>query len=203
LLRLTYLLFYVQLRTTPEETGYGYARILSESVVGSLEMVLFVFCPLFGLNVVVFGIRRAWSRRHPRRHRTKRQKPLRSRGHPLQRMAVRTFGIAFVVVMGSLPLLASFEGRLARQGETVRNVYFLGVPNLPVLAVQAVVARVTWINRTSQDQFDFASRDCLLYLGEGDGIDVFYDVRSHESIRIPAADAVVSLSFRKAVPKGC
>src|SRR5207249_4181023 len=39
ILRLSYFLFYVRLRTTPEEVGYSYSRILAESLIGELVLV--------------------------------------------------------------------------------------------------------------------------------------------------------------------
>src|SRR4051794_15486923 len=42
LLRLAYAFFYLRLRTTPEEVGYGYSRVISESIVGALELVILV-----------------------------------------------------------------------------------------------------------------------------------------------------------------
>src|SRR5690242_5225033 len=40
LLRLAYMFFYLRLRTTPEEVGYDYVRVLSESIAGAVELIL-------------------------------------------------------------------------------------------------------------------------------------------------------------------
>src|SRR5262249_48355469 len=39
-LRLAYVFFYLRLRTTPEEVGYDYLRILAESIAGLVELVV-------------------------------------------------------------------------------------------------------------------------------------------------------------------
>jgi hypothetical protein len=205
LLRLAYLLFYVRLRTTPEEVGYGYARILSESVVGSLELVVLVFSPLVVIGLLLHGALILWRKKHPsgRRGRDHELSTDGGRAHPIHRITVRAFLAALVTVVVSLPIMAFWQGGLAQRGQTVRNVYFVGVPYLPVLAVQAVPANVVWINAESEHQFDLGNRNCLLYLGRADGIDVFYDVRSHESVRIPSPNIAVSFRYTFFVDPNC
>jgi hypothetical protein len=85
----------------------------------------------------------------------------------------------------------------------VRNVYFIGIPYLPVLAVQAIPAEVVWINPDSEGQFSLASRQCLMYLGSGDGKAILYDVRTRESIRVPAGDVSIALRYTFFVPDEC
>jgi hypothetical protein len=41
-LRLSYVFFYMKLRTTPEEVGYGYVEILATQLIGAIELVLMV-----------------------------------------------------------------------------------------------------------------------------------------------------------------
>jgi hypothetical protein len=202
-LRLAYLYFYLPLRATPEEVGYGYARVLSESVVGALELVLLVFLVLMSAALVVRTIlATAGRRRGARRRPGSRAGPLSSR-YPTARLAVIAFFVSVATVALSLPFLAAWQGRLARDGQTVRNVYFVGVPYLPILAVQAVPARVTWISPESDEQAELARESCLLYLGTSDGIAVFFDVRSHISLRLPASSIAISLQRAYFVPDEC
>jgi hypothetical protein len=107
------------------------------------------------------------------------------------------------LVLASLPILASWQGGLAQGGQTVRNVYFVGVPYLPVLAVQAVPAGVAWVDGDSGKTVSLADRECLMYLGQANGTTVFYDVRSRESVRLPSGMITISLRYSFFVPDAC
>jgi hypothetical protein len=39
-LRLAYLFFYLPLRATPDEVGYGYSQVLADELIGAIELVL-------------------------------------------------------------------------------------------------------------------------------------------------------------------
>jgi hypothetical protein len=202
LLRVAYFLFYLALRTTPEEVGYGYARILSESVVGAFELVLLVFCPLFVAAALLHGASKIWSRRRwPRRTRSRKERKISTVS--LRQIARHIFVVSIVVITVTLPLLGLLEGKVASSGRTVRNVHFLLIPRLPVLSVQAAVARVDWVNPASDEHTNLSNQRCLLYLGEADGIDVFYDVRLQQSLRVPAASVFLSLLSATRVPENC
>ncbi len=201
MLRLAYLFFYLRLRTTPEEVGYGYSRVLSESVVGAIELIVLVFVPLLLIGLGLDWGVTIWRRRRPSRvPGAARNAP---RSHPLRRVAIRGFIASVVIVVVSLPVLASWQGRLAQRGQTVRNVYFIGIPYLPVLAVQAVPVRVSWVNPDSESEIPLAGRRCLLYLGASNGTAVFYDVRSRESLRLPQSEIAVTFLFAFFVDPQC
>ena len=102
-----------------------------------------------------------------------------------------------------LPILGWLEGQQAANGYSVRNVYLAGTIRLPVLAVQAVPAEVTWASPPGAGEPNIGQRQCLLYLGEADGTSVFYDVHSQESLRLPTADVVIALEDTTTVPIGC
>jgi hypothetical protein len=202
--RLAYLFFYLPLRTTPEEVGYGYSRILAESVIGALELVTLVFLPLLLIGLAIHaGLAGRRNRRgdHDRSDADGSESLVPQRA--LRRIGLRAFVVAVLVIVVSLPVLAWWQGRLAQRGQTVRNVYFIGIPYLPVLAVQAIPADVVWINPDSERQFSLASRQCLMYLGSGDGKAILYDVRTRESIRVPAGDVSIALRYTFFVPDEC
>jgi hypothetical protein len=203
--RLAYLFFYLKLRTTPEEVGYGYSRILAESVIGALELVILFFLPLLLVGLVIHAGLMAWRKRRRERHNRpdrhgREETALRQ---PLQRIAIRAFAISVIVIVVILPMLAWWQGKLAERGQTVRNAYFIGVPYLPILAVQAIPAEVAWTNGDSERQFPLANRQCLMYLGGADGTAVFYDVQTKESVRLPTADVSIALRYTFFVPLGC
>jgi len=198
LLRLSYLFFYLRLRTTPEEVGYDYSRILAQSIGGAVELVL-ICAVAFALITSTFSATRRVLRRMSSLRTTAREIPR----HSSRRIVVHSLGAALVFVLLSLPVLASWQGGLARDGQTVRNVYFVGVPYLPVLPVQAVPADVTWVDGDAGKAMPLISRTCLMYLGEANGAAVFYDVRSHESLRLPTSSITVSLRYTFFVPDSC
>jgi hypothetical protein len=193
-LRLAYVFFYLQLRATPEEVGYGYLEVLSSQLIGAIELVLFSTVIIFLVGVAVHGV--WWVLRRKRAG----SRPLRQ---ALARIAVRAAGIGVAVVLAGLPALGWNQGAKARSGYTVRNVYVLHTIRLPVLAVQAVPASVAWVSETPPGLIDISARRCLLYLGQAAGTAVFYDVGSGESIRVPTSLIVVSLQNADGVPLDC
>lgn len=50
---------------------------------------------------------------------------------------------------------------------------------------------------------DLDGRDCLMYLSRSEGIAVFYDVGTRESVRVPASAVVLSLRYRFFVDPTC
>ncbi len=203
ILRLAYVFFYLQLRTTPEEVGYGYSQILSESIAGALELTLLCAAAFLLLAVCAYIVRLVAH--------TMSRSPGRSgvgalRGPApgyVRTVVARSLAAGAAVVLVSLPGLAWWQGGLARNGQTVRNVYFVGVPYLPVLAVRAVPADVAWVGGDAAGSFPLSDRECLMYLGQGNGTSVFYDARTRESLRLPAGNIVVSLRYTFFVPDSC
>jgi hypothetical protein len=203
LFRLAYSFFYIQLRTTPEEVGYNYTRIIAESIVGAIELILIcavliavVAAVLAGGWIAVKAVRRRrWPGITDMRQVFERRK--------LTRAIKRIIALAVAAVFLSLPWLAWWQGGLAQAGQVVRNVYFIGVPYLPVLAVQAVPATVTWKAAESEKAVPLKDRTCLLYLGRGDSTAVFYDVGNRDSLRLPTGDITVTLRYEYFVPDAC
>src|SRR5262249_41771347 len=57
LFRVAYLFFYLRLRATPEEVGYTYTRVVAESIVGAIELI--VLCALaIAAGIAVFWLGR-------------------------------------------------------------------------------------------------------------------------------------------------
>jgi hypothetical protein len=106
------------------------------------------------------------------------------------------------------------------KAELVRPVARLGVERPPLtwdtgrshwewqhqarrVIAQAVRCRQCARSGDTNKPFPLANRECLLYLGEANGISVFYDVRSAESVRPPSADVTVVLRYTFFVPDMC
>jgi len=201
-LRLAYLFFYLWLRATPDEVGYGYSQVLSDELIGAIELVVLIAAVIFAGAIaasVVVPLTRQAAGRHTSTaagiHSISKAKA--------QKIAVWSLAIAMPVVLLGLPVLGWLEGAQAASGYAVRNIYLAGTIRLPVLAVQAVPAEVAWISPQGPDELDISGRQCLLYLGQASGISVFYDVHSQESLRLPSDDIVVSLQDTTTVPIGC
>jgi hypothetical protein len=201
-LRLAYVFFYLWLRATPDEVGYGYSQVLSGELVGAVELVLLAAIAIsaVGLAAVILIRLRKWA---IKKYRFKTVTLGFVAKAEVQRIVVWAFIIAIPLVLVGLPVVGWLEGQQAAAGYTVRNVYLAGTIRLPVLAVEAVPAMVVWTSTPKSDELDISGRQCLLYLGQADGISVFYDVHSQESIRLPSAQIAVSLQDTTSVPIGC
>lgn len=199
-LRLSYVFFYLQVRATPEEVGYGYAEVLASQLIGALWLVALMS---ISLTALIWLTRLAWvhlSSRSSMNHRTAafRSRPLAA----LRRVGAYSIALSVLVVLIVLPAIAWTTGSHAAQGQTVRNVYLLGATRLPILAVQAVPAHLVAIEESAAGRF-LESRSCLLYLGRAEGTAVFYDVATAESLRVPTSEIIISLDYTLAVPEGC
>jgi hypothetical protein len=201
-LRLAYVFFYLWLRATPDEVGYNYSQVLSDELIGAIELVILTAIVIsiagFTIDILLTLARRVvW------KYQAKETGILRLSKAKAQKIATWSFVVAVPIVLVGLPVLGWLEGAQAANGYTVRNVYLAGTIRLPVLAVQAVPAEVAWTSTQGSDGLNISERQCLLYLGEADGISVFYDVHSQESLRLPSTDIVVSLQDTTSVPIGC
>ncbi len=196
-LRVYYVLFYLPLRATPEEVGYGYLEVLAGQSLGTVLLVLGGAAILSGVAVLLLVAVRA-----------ARLAVLRGQQvNPLTRSMVLatvrwSVVAAITLTVFGLPALAWESGVEASHGHTKRNLYVNGF-RLPILAVAAVPAKVDWASDSHNPKFDLTERQCLLYLGQANGVSVFYDAASTESIRLPTADIVVSLQNHPTVPVGC
>ena len=201
-LRLAYVFFYLWLRATPDEVGYGYSQVLSDELIGAIELVVLIAALIwiagFATSILVPLVQRTTGKyrsKAPGIHLVNKLKA--------QKIAAWSLAIAVPIVLVGLPILGWLEGVQAANGYAVRNVYLAGTIRLPVLAVQAVPAEVAWASPPGPGGPNISERPCLLYLGQANGTSVFYDVHSQESLRLPTADIVISLEDTTTVPIGC
>lgn len=198
-LRLSYVFFYLQLRATPEEVGYGYVEVLAGQLVGAIELVVVLSAVFIVVGVIARVGIVGWSWRT---RGTRRPGPVWPRAW-WARTALRASALGTLAVLVGLPVIAWTAGGDAAHGFTVRNVYLLHTIRLPILAVQAVPATVGWTGADSEAGRNVEQRQCLLYLGKSADIAVFYDVQSQDSVRVSAGDVVITLRNKTAVPLGC
>ncbi|MDI6105606.1 hypothetical protein QLQ12_44205 [Actinoplanes sp. NEAU-A12] len=196
MLRLAYVFFYLQLRATPQDLGYGYVEILSSQLVGTIELVLVLTAVLVAVALTGRGLRRTAMIL------TGRARPAPAH-RPWTRLVLQAGGAAVVIVLTFLPAAAWLWGTEARHGYTVRSVYLARTVRVPVLAVQALPAVVAWSTDTPSTLQDLMTRRCLLYLGQAAGTTVFYDVKSRESLRVPSAQIIVAIQNTDGVPLDC
>lgn len=201
-LRLAYVFFYLWLRATPDEVGYGYSQVLSDELIGAIELVVLI-AALIWIAGFATSILVPLAQRAARKYRPKAAGIHLSSKLKAQKIAAWSLAIAVPIVLVGLPVLGWLEGAQAANGYAVRNVYLARTIRLPVLAVQAVPAEVAWASPPGSGGPNISGRPCLLYLGQADGTSVFYDVHSQESLRLPTADITVSLENTTTVPIGC
>jgi hypothetical protein len=203
-LRLAFALFYLHLRATPEEVGYGYVEILAGQMVGLVEFLVVFFALIFVIGLVADLGRGQFARLGHRHdgHESAGARPTLS-GSGLTRLSRRSALIALLVVPPLLLAVAWWFGVQAANGTAVRSVYFAGIPEVPVLAVQAEPADVAWTPGHGEGGLDVAAYRCLLYLGKDGNTSVFYDVASQDGLRLPTADISVRMHNRVSVPIGC
>lgn len=202
-LRLAYLFFYLPLRATPDEVGYGYSQVLADELIGAIELIILTTLCIVPLGISAYFFAQLF-------HRTKRKKRLAgphlrtsSWTSRAQNLVLWCFCVAIPIVFVSLPVLAWLEGQEARNGFTVRNVYISHFIALPVLAVEAVPATITWVSASGSHAAELSARQCLLYLGDANNDSVFYDIQSQESLKIPSSEIVITLQDTASVPIGC
>jgi hypothetical protein len=201
-LRLAYVFFYLWLRATPDEVGYGYSQVLSDELIGAIELVVLI-AALIWIAVSAINILVSLTQRATGKYRSEVTGIHLLGKLKAQKIAAWSLAIAVPIVLVGLPVLGWLEGAQAANGYAVRNVYLAGTIRLPVLAVQAVPAEVAWASPPGSGEPNISGRPCLLYLGQADGTSVFYDVHSQESLRLPTADITVSLENTTTVPIGC
>ncbi len=101
--------------------------------------------------------------------------------------------VVFVVVdmlVGWCMLLVrtDFEASRAYEGRAVHAVSVLGSP---VLALRAEPSHIAWLGPQPAGVAPLPSH-CVLYLGEGGGVGVFFDPKNHSIARVPIASLVVT-----------
>ena len=201
-LRLAYLFFYLRLRASPDEVGYGYSQVLADELIGAIELVVLVAALLALIGMAaMFAIRLIG-----RVNRRGCARPVTRSGDRtpgIRKLLLWCLAISIPVVLIGLPVIGWLEGEEAAKGYIVRNVSLTHLIALPVLAVEAVPAKVSWVAASGSEEANISARQCLLYLGQTNDITVLYDVHSQESVRLPSTDIVVTLQDTVSVPIGC
>lgn len=97
--------------------------------------------------------------------------------------------IALVTATGVLLLGAHWDSQAVQSGYGRPAVSFLGVP---INSRTAYIALITPANRadTSLARID---DHCLLYMGTSDGLSIFYNYSTRQTVRIPAAQITISV----------
>jgi hypothetical protein len=135
-LRLAYVFFYLWLRATPDEVGYGYSQVLSDELIGAIELVVLIATLIWiiGFSASIFA---SLAQRVTRKYRSKAAEIHLFGKLKAQRIAVWSLAIAVPIVLIWLPILGWLEGEQAANGYSVRNVYlagtsgFLSLPSRP------------------------------------------------------------------------
>lgn len=194
-LRMAYVVFYEQLRATPQEVGYGYQEILTGQLFGTVELTMLLTAVLVGARLLARAIRHAAAGRW-------REATRRPPRDVLKRLVRRCGLAALAGVLVVLPVFAYLFGLKATYGYTIRNMYLFS-PVLQLLAIQASPAEVVWTTQPQPGMADPRSLRCLLYLGHADGIAVFYDVRTRASLHLPAGLIQLTLPKSNEVDESC
>ncbi|BBH68298.1 hypothetical protein ACTI_49830 [Actinoplanes sp. OR16] len=196
-LRLANVFFYLPLRATPQEAGYGYLEILSGQLIGTVELALILAVFLLAGALALGSARHALAGRW--------RKAVSWPGRAAMIRLVRRCGFAgLATVLLCLPILALMFGKEAQQGTAVRNIYLLHFVQIPVLAVQASTVKVSWTAKMPAGTPDISKRNCLLYLGKAAGTAVFYDVATEESLHLPSTQILLAFPHTSTVwDSGC
>lgn len=126
----------------------------------------------------------------------------------LRKLPVFTVALSLVTGLWAVGFDLSRGSRIAddvlergRAGHPV--VDGVGPFKATVLNVHAEPLAVQWKSRDVPPAFQGTNADCLMYLGENEGIVVAYDVRSRRSMRFSSSDAVILVSTDTSLPEFC
>jgi hypothetical protein len=154
LLRQLYSHFYGSLGASPEEVGLGYSETLALSGIGIVWVLILPPALAVTAMTLIRGMRRVALR-----------EGLTLVAPPLG-LAMLAIGV-FILISGTWQATT-----LAYDGGAVTSVNF---GPMQVLGLRAEPATVTWIAGTPPSDPAFVSGECLLYLGQANGISVFFD----------------------------
>ena len=105
-------------------------------------------------------------------------------------------GISSILVFSTYFLAARLDGAAARRGHAVSST--LGP--FPVASWGASHATVIWPTGAAPEGFP---SDCLMYIGEGNGKTILFDVRGQRSVRVPSAGLIVLVDAEKLEDPSC
>ena len=159
----------------PEDVGLGYAETLSRAAWG-----------LLALTVVVGSIALAWVR--PWRYDEPGGKP--QRIGPFARWVLGSALCSIAVLAVWMPFVYDLKAKDIEDGKPLRPPGLSTAYRLVTnpLGLRALPVHVSWIDET-HPAYDF--RNEVEYLGRADGIAVFFDPTSQQTVRVPESDIVI------------
>jgi hypothetical protein len=166
--------FYTSLGVSPDEIGLGYATALSREITW-LASYIVILCSVGALLVaavwLAVGPARLWGiLRLPRRP-----------AAPTRRVSALTAALATAIVLE----IVVFQ---VQSVPTVNS----GIPAAPsarsFFKARADLVQVAWIDKSPQAA---AVPERMLYLGQSNGVAVFWDPRDEQSVRIPTGSIVI------------
>lgn len=177
-LRIAYVQFYARAGIDPEDVGIGRAELLSQAIAGPLIVIAGFGMYLLALYVVTA---RPWRSPNPGRS-----------------LFVATCWASAASLLYTLVLLFWSANNLAddlENGDAARLSY-IPIPfvNVPILEIWALPMRLEWPDKGKQPEILSSGTDCMLYLGDHDGVAVVYDVKTQSAIRFKREDATVITS---------
>jgi hypothetical protein len=183
MLRQLYAHFYGSLGASPEEVGLGYSETLALSGIAVL-WVLVLPPALVMLALRLVPRRRQWGRP----------------AHHWVRMLAPPLAAVLLVLGAALLVSGTWEatGR-AYEGRAVTSV---NISEVQVLGLRAEPATVWWKGDRQAVDPGLTSGECLLYLGQANGITVLYDPGppTVRTIRVQTSDVVVEVDRAERQP---
>lgn len=182
LLRQLYAHFYGSLGASPEEVGLGYSEILALSGIGFIGVIVL---PLVIAGALVFTIRRFTSTPDPR--------------DVVLWLAVPLAVLSAIAGTWSLVHSTWDLTTKAYNGVSVTSV---NLGPLQLLGLRAEPATVRWTGSATPPDPALDNDTCLLYLGQANGISVFFDPGPPvvRTIRVQTADVVVEVARASGAP---
>jgi hypothetical protein len=195
---LAYAQFYGLFGISLDEVDRSKFNVLPEVLAGPVKAVLTANLFLITLGISLVGVllvRLLWPRlpfRSTPRDRTVA---------PGRRNMVRTAALCLLLALtaGAVQIGRSETSIASRYGIQVRDTGFAvsgiyiegGLMKTPLLEIIALPATVDWNSSDQEPAALKADPDCLMYMGQHDGIVVLYDVRSRSVLRLEASDILL------------
>jgi hypothetical protein len=106
-----------------------------------------------------------------------------------RRSIIMVFLLTMAVVVLTLVGDAQRGAARVQRGEAWRSTF----GGAPFTSMEARPATVVWASSTPPSGLELGDDHCLLYLGQSNGITVFYDAGAQRSIRLPSGNVIVSV----------
>jgi hypothetical protein len=216
-LSITYNQFYEPLGINPSDVGLNYASVLANSAGAALILVVPVIVMILSFTVVTLLLpwlllllallgRLLWRRleRIPAPYvGVRRFTRIRYRSYR-QRIFTRIFGVLLAImaisttaiIIYQIPIRAGSEADIVKSGGVVGPLHFFNSP-FPVLGIHAdpvVSIRPATTNKTGESSaVETLQPGRLLYMGQANGMVVFYDSVAKQATYVPASSIVLTV----------